>query len=79
MRERRVNETKLLTLKGIALSKYGSCTRFANEMGWNRSKASRILNGKQSPNMQDIKQLTDKMEIPKDAIVPIFFGTMFTE
>ena len=68
----------MYNLKGMAISKYGSCVKFADAMGWNRNKADRILNGKQDPSLRDIKIMCDKMEIPKDAIVPLFFGTMFT-
>lgn len=80
----KVNETggdamELLNLKGIALSQYGSCSEFARSMGWNRSKAERILNGKQTPSLQDIKAMVERMKIPQDIIVPLFFGTMFTK
>ena len=70
---------ELVTLKGIAVSKYGSCLGFARAMGWNRSKADRILNGKQDPTLKDIKAMAEIMEMPNDAIVPVFFGTMFTK
>lgn len=67
-----------ITLKGIVLSQYGSCTEFAKVMGWNRCKASRIINNEQPPTLQDIKMMVEQMAIPKEQIVPIFFGTMFT-
>ena len=69
---------EVLNLKGVALSKYGSCVKFAEAMDWNRSKADRILNGRQTPTINDIKVMSQKLELPSDMIVPIFFGTMFT-
>ena len=70
---------ELLTLKGIALSRYGSCVKFADAMGWNRNKADRILNGKQDPSLKDIKTMVKKMELPGEIIVPLFLGTMSPE
>ena len=68
-----------VTLKGIAVSKYGSCIKFAEHMGWDRNKASRILNNQQEPSLADIKDMANKCVVPKEMIVPLFFGTMFTE
>lgn len=69
----------VLTIKGVALSKYGSCVKFADAMGWNRNKADRILNGKQDPSLKDIGRMVRRMNLPSDVIVPLFFGTMFTK
>ena len=70
---------EVLTLKGVVLSKYGSCVKFADAMGWNRNKADRILNGKQDPSLRDIGHRVRRMSLPDDLIVPLFFGTMFTK
>lgn len=70
---------ELVTLKGMAISQFGSCTNFARAMEWNRSKAARILNGEQDPTLKDIDRIVKKMEIPQEYVVPIFFGTMFTK
>ena len=70
---------ELVTLKGIAISKYGSCTKFADAMGWDRSKADRILNKRQDPSLRDINQMVRVMGRPNDVIVPLFFGTIFTK
>ena len=70
---------QVLSLKGVALSQYGSCTAFAKAMGWERNKASRILNGRQDPSLKDIEHMIQRMELPNDTIVPLFFGTMFTK
>jgi len=67
-----------ITLKGLVISKYGSCVKFARHMEWNRNKAARIINGQQEPTLDDIKDMANKQAIPKEMIVPLFFGTMFT-
>lgn len=69
---------EMVTLKGLAISQFGSCTNFAKAMNWNRSKAARILNKEQDPTLSDIDKIVKKMNIPKEYIVPLFFGTMFT-
>ena len=70
---------EVLNLKGVAISKYGSCVKFAAAMGWNRNKADRILNGRQDPSLRDIEHMIRYMNLPNDLIVPLFFGTMFTK
>ena len=69
---------EVLTLKGVVLSKYGSCVKFADAMGWNRNKADRILNAKQDPSLRDIGHMVRRMSLPDDLIVPLFFFLFFT-
>lgn len=66
-------------LKEMALKKYGSCIRFSQEMEWNKRKGWRILNGEQELTLCDIKRIAERMELSDEAIVALFFGTMFTE
>ncbi len=68
-----------LTLRGIILSKYHSISDFAIDIGWPRGKASRIANGTQQPSKGDMEQMIRVLEIKKNAVAPVFFGSMFTE
>jgi len=62
----------------IALLRYGTKAKFAEAMGWDKSKAGRILNGKQDPSLRDIKTMSERMNLPNDILVCIFFGSLFT-
>lgn len=52
-----------MALRGLILSKYKTITAFSEAIGWNRTKASRIVNGIQEPTIQDVKDLTRILEI----------------
>ncbi len=68
-----------LTIRGLVFSKYNSISEFADAMGWQRNKASRIVNRKQDPSKKDMEDMIAVLEIPKASIAPVFFGSMFTE
>lgn len=68
-----------MTLRGAVFTKYRTISDFANAIGWERGKASRIINGQQQPSKGDMEQMISLLGIHQDAVAPIFFGTMFTE
>ncbi len=64
----------IITLKGVALSKYGSVSKFSRNLGWSRNKASRILNKLQEPTLEEIVQLSECLGISEpDTFMDIFF------
>ena len=62
-----------ITLKGLAISTYGTTQKFADAMGWSYRKAAYILNGRQEPTASDIELMAEKMEIE----VPDIFRQVF--
>lgn len=69
----------VITLKGLAISKFGSIQKFADALGWNRNRALRIVNGVQSPTDVDIEQMAKALEISTpDTFMQIFFADMYT-
>lgn len=68
-----------LNLRGLILSKYRTISEFAQAIGWERGKASRIVNETQQPTKADMEQMIDLLHIEKNAVAPLFFGSMFTE
>ena len=69
----------LITLRGAVMSKYRAISSFADEIGWKRNKASRIINGVQEPTTQDIQEITKCLEINSvDIFLQIFFPPMTT-
>ena len=68
-----------LSLRGLVLSKYKSISQFADAIGWERGKASRIVNGRQQPSKSDMESMIVLLGIDQNAVAPVFFGKMFTE
>ena len=61
-------------IRGAVFSKYSNTTAFAKSIGWSRNKASRILNGVQSPSADDMEQISQCIGISdaKD-FISVFF------
>ncbi len=69
-----------ISIRGLVFSKYHSISSFAREIGWNRQKANRILNGKQEPTLTDIEKMADLLEIKTaESFANIFFATLSTK
>lgn len=68
-----------LTIRGLVFSKFNSIGDFAAAIGWQRNKASRIVNRKQEPSKKDMEDMIVTLEIPEAYVAPVFFGSMFTE
>ncbi len=73
----------IMTLRGLVLSKYRTIGNFADRVGWKRNKASRILNGKQKMDIEDIEKMAQCLEINSQKVfMQIFFdrlSTLWTE
>ena len=68
-----------ISLRGAVLSKYKTITEFSSAIGWERGKASRIVNGTQQPSKKDMEQIITLLDIEKGAVAPLFFGSIFTK
>lgn len=66
-------------LRGLVLSRFKSISSFAIVIGWKRTKASRIINGTQKPDIQDIQDLTKCLDIDTISLfMSIFFAPLST-
>lgn len=67
-------------IRGAVFSKYNSIGSFANDIGWKRNKASRIINGVQEPSIKDMEQIAECLNVT-DALtfLSIFFPRMSTK
>ena len=50
-------------LRGLVYEKFGSCTKFAKAIGWSGRKTCDIVNGRQIPNANEIKQMAMMLSI----------------
>ena len=68
------------TLRGAVLAKFRNIQCFADALGWDRKKASRIVNRQQLPSAKDMDQMTDFLEIDNaDDFVHIFLPSIPTK
>ena len=67
-------------IRGLVFTKYDSISAFAEGMNWGRQKASRIVNGKQMPTVNDMEQMAECLDIrDADSFVHIFFPGIATK
>ena len=68
------------TIRGAVFSKFPSVSSFAKAIGWKRNKASRIVNGEQSPSVEDMERMAVCLNIPDaTTFMSIFFPQAFTK
>ena len=67
-------------LRGAVLAKYPNISAFAEDIGWDRKKASRIVNRQQLPTAKDMDRMTDYLEIDNaEDFVRIFLPSIPTK
>ncbi len=70
-------ETK--NFRGIVLNKYRSIADFSHAIGWSYRKAYSIVNGTQDPNVDDVRQMAEVLDLQsKDEFISIFFAPLST-
>ena len=66
--------------RGLIFSKYKSITEFAAAIGWTRNKASRIANGIQEPDAEDMERMADALDIVSpEQFMNVFFRQLSTK
>ena len=60
-------------LRGLVLSKYRSIKSFSETIGWDRKKASRIVNRIQNPLVDDIYKMVKLLDVKDPAEVTRIF------
>lgn len=64
----------VINLRGAVLSRFETVGKFADAIGWSRPKASRIINGAQSPTTDEIQKIVECINIDTvDLFMQIFF------
>ncbi len=68
------------TLRGAILQKYPSACAFGKAMGWNRQKASDIMNGRRTLSANEMISIAQKIGVDDaDSFMSIFFPSMSTK
>lgn len=69
-----------MTLRGVVLQNYPSACAFGKAMGWNRQKASDIMNGRRQPSADEMIQIAKKIGIDDaQSFMSIFFPSVSTK
>ena len=69
-----------MTYRGLVFSKYKNISEFASAIGWSRNKASRIVNGIQEPDADDMEKMAEVLGIKTpEAFISIFFRNLSTK
>ncbi len=66
------------TLRGIIYSKYRSVSDFARAIGWDIAKARRVINGRQKPTLNDVREITEATGLDEETFINVFFGSLST-
>ena len=64
-----MNENKI---RGLVLGKYPTITAFAKAVKWSRQKASRVIEGKQEPDLDDIYEISKAVGTDAGELASIF-------
>lgn len=68
-----------INLRGVILQKYPSATAFGKAMGWDRKKASDIMNGRRQPNADEMTAIAMNVGITDaKAFMSLFFPALST-
>lgn len=69
-----------MTIRGVVLQKFPSASAFGKAMGWNRQKASDIVNGRRQPSADEMVQIANAVGITDSkAFMSLFFPSMSTK
>ena len=69
-----------INLRGAVLGNFKSISSFAATMGWNKKKASEIVNGTRQPNAKEMIQISDALGIDNaDAFMALFFDSKYAK
>ena len=66
-------------LRGLVYSRFKTIGDFSNAIGWQRNKASRIINGPQEPDSEDMRRIAELFNLSSEDFVDIFFEKQFTK
>lgn len=68
-----------LNIRGAVLQKYSSASAFGKAMGWNRQKASDIMNGRRQPSADEMVLIAKDLGIDDaKAFMALFFPSLST-
>lgn len=64
--------TKVREFRGLIYSKYDSEAEFAKSLNWTKQRLSKITNGIKQPDLKEIDQFSNQLEIPPERLMRIF-------
>lgn len=65
---------KIYPLSSLIHANYPSEAAFAEALGWTKQRLNMITNGKQEPDLYDVKAIAEKLDRPFEEIALIFLN-----
>ena len=66
---------KIYKLRSLIYAKNDSESHFAEALGWSRQRLNKITNGNKEPDLDEIKELSDKLEVPIPDMLYLFLNS----
>lgn len=63
---------KIYRLRSLIYAKYDSEAQLAADLGWTRQRLNRITNGVKEPDLDEIRELSEKLGVQIQEVVSIF-------
>ena len=63
---------KILALNGLIHSKFDSEAKMADHMGWSRQRLNKITNGDKEPDLFEVRDISDALDISFMTVAQIF-------
>ena len=63
---------KILALNGLIHSKFDSESKMADAMGWSRQRLNKITNGDKEPDLFDVRDISDILDVSFMTVAQIF-------
>ena len=65
---------KILELNGLIHSRYDNEAQMASALGWPRQRLNKITNGDKEPDLDEVQQIADVLEVPFMSVAQIFLS-----
>jgi len=66
--------SKILELNGLIHSRYDNEAQMASALGWPRQRLNKITNGDKEPDLDEVQQIADVLEVPFMSVAQIFLS-----
>lgn len=68
--------SKIKALRGLIFAKFDTEADMARAMGWKRQKLNKITNGIHIPNLFELQDISDALDVPYKDIANIFLDKL---
>lgn len=63
---------EISTIRGAVYDKYRTFTKFADALGWNKQRVSKIITGQKVPNVNEVAEMADALGLTVEHVAYFF-------